>query len=143
MLYLLKMSRCYITRLILSEWFGDNFGHIGMIDLCTVVNAWGTPAFNDIVKIELEQMGVEQLPLQQALSFSSIALDTNIKALPLSCVETDNSIIVKVSIFYTGLISGCHCADDPSPLDEQNEYCEIQLAIQKTSGDTMISLLAD
>ncbi len=114
-----------------------------MIKLWDVVNAWGTPRFNDIIKTALERMGVEQLPLQQALSFSNIALDTNIKALPLSCIETDNSIIVKVSIFYTGLTSGCQCADDLSPVDEQNEYCEIQLTIQKISAETMIRLLAD
>ncbi len=113
-----------------------------MINLCNVVTAWGVPAFNDTLKTELEKMGVDQLPLQQGLSFSNIALDTHIKVVPLSSSETCNSIIIKAGIFYTGIISGCHCADDPSPVDEQNEYCEVQLDIQKISGDTTIHLLA-
>jgi len=111
------------------------------INLRNVVDAWKTPEFNDILKTELEKMGVDELPLQRGLSFSNIALDTDLKVILLSSAETSSSIIVKASVFYTGLISGCHCADDPSPVDEQNEYCEIQLDIQKTSGNTIIGLL--
>ncbi len=114
-----------------------------MINLCNVVNAWDTATFNDILKVELEKMGVDQLPLQQGLSFSNIALDTHIKVVPLSSTETDNSIIIKAGIFYSGIISGCNCADDPSPVNEQNEYCEVQINIQKISGDTIIHLLTD
>ncbi len=114
-----------------------------IINLRNAVNAWGTPAFNGILKAELEKMGVKQLPLQQGLSFSHVALDTHVKVILLSSTEIGNSIIAKVSVFYTGIISGCHCADDPHPVDEQNEYCEIQLDIQKTSADTIISLLVD
>lgn len=114
-----------------------------MINLRNAVNAWGTPVFNNILKTELEQLGVKQLPLQQGLSFSNVALDTYIKVVLLTSSETENNIIVKASIFYTGIISGCNCADDPGPVDEQNEYCEIQLDIRKISGDTIVSLLVD
>ncbi len=114
-----------------------------MINLRNAVNAWGLPAFNDILKTELEQLGVTQLPLQQGLAFSHVALDTHLKVIILASSETNNNIIVKAGIFYTGIISGCNCADDPGSVDEQNEYCEVQLDIKKISGDTVVSFLAD
>jgi len=115
---------------------------MSMINLRDAIDAWGTPDFNNVIKAELEQMSVEQLPLQQGLSFSSIALDTSIQAIIISSSETKKRINVKVSLFYTGVISGCNCADDPSPIDEQSEHCELQLDIDKISGDAAIRLLA-
>ena len=54
-----------------------------------------------------------------------------------------NSILVKAGIFYTGIIAGCSCADDPTPLDEQNEYCELELNINKETAETTIVLLEE
>ena len=45
-----------------------------------------------------------------------------------------HSIDLKVGIFYTGIIAGCSCADDPSPMDTQNEYCEILLTLDRQTG---------
>ncbi len=113
------------------------------INLLAELKVWGTAEFANQLKATLEKMSVTQLPLQRALSFSNIALDTNIKAILLATAENENQLLVKVGLFYTGLVSGCHCADDPSPMEEQNEYCEVQLNIDKHSGDASIELLAD
>jgi len=50
-----------------------------------VVEAWGTPVFRDVLKAALEQLGVEQLPLQQGLSQSSYACDDNITVVIITC----------------------------------------------------------
>ena len=41
----------------------------------------------------------------------------------LSASEDAGLLRVKAGIFYTGIIAGCSCADDPTPIDELNEYC--------------------
>lgn len=55
--------------------------------------------------------------------------------------EEENIIRVKASIFYTGIIHGCNCADDPSPVDELPEHCDVQLDINKFTAETDVTLI--
>ena len=107
------------------------------------LSAWGSPAFRAVLKQEVEQLDRQQLPLQQGLANSSHVTDRPIQAMILSMTEEAARISVKVGIFYTGVIAGCNCADDPTPIDEQNEYCVVQLDINKTTAESTVSLLAD
>ena len=59
----------------------------------------------------------------------------------ISVADDPDHIHVKAGIFYTGIIAGCSCADDPTPVDEQAEYCEVRLEINKATAATAISLL--
>ena len=112
-----------------------------MIQLKKILPAWGTPGFNSILKAELETLGVDQLPLQQGLTSSSFALDKNLAVIILRSSQNTDTISVKASIFYSGVLAGCSCADDPSPNDEQNEYCEVQLEIDRLTGETTVTLI--
>lgn len=114
-----------------------------MIRLTKSLNAWGTPDFEGILKAEIEQLGAEQLPLQQGLSTSSYALDDKLNVRIISVSEEAGFIHAKVGIFYSGIIPGCSCADDPTPVDEQVEYCVVQLEINKTTAETTVALVAE
>jgi hypothetical protein len=105
------------------------------------LKAWGSPDFNDTFREELGSLDVEQLPLQQGLTQSSYVSDSGFSVVILNTAETSNEIQVKTAIFYAGIIAGSCCADDPTPLDEQTEYCEIQFEINKTTAETKINLL--
>jgi len=106
-----------------------------------VVEAWGTPVFRDVLTAALEQLGVEQLPLQQGLSQSSYACDDNIKVVIISVAEKSGYIRATAEIFYTGIIPGCSCADDPTPVDEYAEHCTVQIEINRQTAATVVSLL--
>jgi len=112
-----------------------------MTRLAKALDAWGTPDFADVLKKELEQLDADQLPLQQGLATTSYALDTNLSARIIRVSDDDGFIRVRAGIFYSGIIAGCSCADDPTPVDEQSEYCEVQLAINKATAETTIALL--
>jgi hypothetical protein len=112
-----------------------------MIQLNKSAAAWGSPAFNDILKGELGELGVRQLPLQQGLSGSSHALDSRVEAMIISSTDDTERIHVRAGIFYSGIIAGCSCADDPTPVGELGEYCEVQIEIDKQTAETVITLL--
>lgn len=114
-----------------------------MIRLTQSLNAWGTPDFEGILKTEIEQLSAGQLPLQQGLSTGSYALDDKLSARIIRISEDAGFIRAKVGLFYTGIIAGCNCADDPTPVEEQVEYCVVQLDIDKTTGETAVALLAE
>lgn len=107
------------------------------------LQAWGTPAFRDTLKAEISALGQADLPLQQGLSHTSSVSDTPPQAVILSATDEGNCLQVKAGLFYAGIIGGCSCADDPTPVDEQTEYCEVLLEIDKGSGETKVTLLQE
>ena len=113
-----------------------------MIRLGRALDAWNTPAFRDVLKAELEQLDAEQLPLQQGLSHSSYACDDSIKVVIISVSEEVGVIHATAGIFYTGIIPGCSCADDPSSDDEYAEYCEVRFDINRQTAETVVRLLS-
>jgi hypothetical protein len=127
-------------RLKISGMTGQ---YVEMIRLTETLNAWGTPDFKDILKKEIEQIDAEQLPLQQGLSTGSYAIDDKFNVMIIGVSEAAGSIRVKVGIFYSGIIAGCSCADDPTPVNEESEYCVVQLDINKLTAETTIALLAE
>jgi len=114
-----------------------------MIRLTKALSGWGSPDFEGILKQEIEQLGVKDLPLQQGLSSSSYAMDNKLNVLIINVAEQADLIRAKVGLFYTGIIAGCNCADDPTPADEQSEYCEIQVDINKNTAETNVILLPE
>ena len=114
-----------------------------MITLPEALKAWKTPDFERVLKSEIQKINITQLPLQVGLSQTSYVCDTDISVVILNITETADSIRAKTGIFYAGLIAGSCCADDPTPVCEQTEYCEVQFDIAKQSAKTTVTLLKD
>ena len=114
-----------------------------MIRLHAALTAWGSAAFGAILKNEIEQLAPGQLPLQQGLSVSSAVGSSPHTVRIIRFDESPECIRVRAGIFYSGVIAGCSCADDPTPVDEQNEYCEVQLEIDKRTAETRVTLIPD
>jgi hypothetical protein len=79
--------------------------------------------------------------LQQALAQSSYTDGANRSVRILDVADAGGGIRVKAGIFYTGIIAGCSCADDPTPLNEIAEYCELLFEIDKATAETTVTLL--
>lgn len=107
------------------------------------LKAWKSPDFEDVLKREIEQLPPAQLPLQQGLSASSHALDDPLSVMIISVADEPGFIHARVGVFYSGIIGGCSCADDPTPVEPQGEYCEVLLAIDKTTAETSATLADD
>ena len=79
--------------------------------------------------------------MQQGLSTSSYATDSPRKVMIIRVADDEGFIHVKAVIYYSGTIAGCSCADDPTPVDEQNEHCEVQFEINKKTAGATVALL--
>lgn len=107
------------------------------------LNAWGSPQFSDVLKQELQAQLVEALPLQQGLQSSSHVLDAPRSVMVIVSSAIGNAIHAKVGVFYSGILAGCSCADDPTPVEAVNEYCEVRIEIDRTTGDATAALLSE
>jgi hypothetical protein len=114
-----------------------------MIDLTKTLAAWQTADFNTVCMAEIKQLNPDLLPLQQGLTRSNTANADSLSVRILSTTELPNCLQIKAGLFYTGIIAGCSCSDDPTPNDEINEYCEVQFEIDNQTGEATVTLLQD
>jgi hypothetical protein len=114
-----------------------------MIQLTKALSTWGTPEFKGVIKEEIGKLDADTLLLQQGLRNSSYATTDKLSVIINNVSESEISIRVKVGIFYTGIIPGCNCSDDPTPANEYTEYCELQFDIDKVTAATTVCPLPE
>lgn len=109
-----------------------NFTHI--------VDAWPDAEAKLLLKQAIEGLEERQLPLQKGLSFSSVPSDEPWTAVVLSLQAVGDELVGKASVFYSGLIAGCACDDDPTPQETIPENCEIEVTIDRETGAATVAL---
>ena len=118
-----------------------------MISFPNTLKAWQSNGFDSeltrIFKLEIAELGHKELPLQQGLSLSSYVSNEKISAIINKTEETPNNIIIKSGVFYSGIIAGCSCSDDPTPLDTQSEYCDLLINIDKHTAESSVKLITE
>ena len=112
-----------------------------MIRLSSALRAWGTSDFDDVFRQELMKLNIDQLPLQKAISMGNYVIDAPITVMNINAAETAGAVRVRAGIFFQTVIAGCNCADDPTPASSINEYCEIQLDIDKSTSTASVNLV--
>ncbi len=108
------------------------------------LSAWSSGElenFKQIFKEEITALDENSLPLQEGLSRANYADGSDLSVLILNIKEFPQIIKIKTGIFYQGIIAGCNCSDDPSPMASHTEYCEIYFEIDKKSAKTTVFLL--
>ncbi len=111
-----------------------------MILLADALAAWGSDDVESRLKIEMEKLDSAVLPLQQGLSTGSYALGDKFSVMIIKVGARENTLSAKAGIFYAGAIPGCSCSDDPTPDEEYAEYCEVEVSIDRCTGEALISL---
>ena len=107
----------------------------------TFVNAlldWQTNAFPRTLKRELEGLEAGLLPLHKGVCRGGHVDDSDICATFLSARDDGAVIRARVGIFFSEIIAGCSCGDDPT---SENAYCEIEVVIDKETADARFALI--
>ncbi|MGB7988942.1 MAG: hypothetical protein WCF44_06075 [Candidatus Methylophosphatis roskildensis] len=116
-----------------------NTKHWRTIQLPASLRAWNSPGFAGVLKQEIERLGAGSLPLQQGLTSSSYALDDDFEVMIIGVADEPGFILAHVGIFFSGIIAGCSCPDDPTPVGPQGEYCELRFTIDKATAATTVA----
>ncbi len=104
------------------------------------LEAFATASFNNVLRQEVCALDPDLLPLQQGLQNSSYAISDKLSVTVLEVKQDDKNITIKAGLLYNGIIAGCSCSDDPTPIDETNEYCDVVFCINKQTAETTVRL---
>lgn len=106
------------------------------------MRSWGTPAFERILKQEVA-LARSELPLQQGLTYGSHVVESPVTVTINRITELDEIIEIHAGIFYQSIIAGCSCTDDPTPMSELTEYCDVLLSIDRKSALAIVRLISE
>lgn len=112
-----------------------------MLRLTRTLSAKDSADLAAVFKQELAQQGRDYLPLQQALRQGSSVLDSPLTVLMHDARTDAQQLRIRAGIFYQSVTAGCSCADDPTPLNEHTEYCEVEVLIDTRDAQTTVFLI--
>lgn len=98
------------------------------LSLPRTLAALDSPEFARILQEEVAAQA-DRLPLQEHLRHTDRALTEGIRVVPLHVERDGDRVRIKAGIFYQGILAGSCCADDPTPVEPQQEYCEVWILI--------------
>jgi len=78
------------------------------------------------------------LPLRHGCEQGGLVDDHDISASVLGVEQTPDHVTARVGVFFTEIVGGCNCHDDPL---QASAYCVIEVRIDRTTGATEFSPL--
>ncbi|MGD8803274.1 MAG: glucosamine--fructose-6-phosphate aminotransferase [Gammaproteobacteria bacterium] len=94
--------------------------------------ASGSADFVHALKCQLESLPAGSLPLEQGTSQGGYVDDSDISVTVIRVSEKNGRIQGKIGVFFTEIVVGCGCGDDPFPV---NAYCELQISLDKNTAE--------
>ena len=111
-----------------------------MVTYTQSIQNFQSDIFKHDFKYFIENISPGILPLFKCTSQGGIVDESNISASVLSITESFDTINVKTAIFFTEIVGGCNCADDPVSV---NAYGELVIGINKLSKEVSFSVIDD
>jgi len=105
----------------------------------TLLN-WQQPQLKSVLTQELLQLDNDALPLQKATNFGGSIKPEQLDLVILSTTENNDDLLIKTGVFFTEIIGGCNCHDDPT---EENIYCEVLITINKKNASSRFMLIEE
>jgi hypothetical protein len=107
----------------MTEYHRPSFGN--------ALRDWGTEQFNQSLKVELKALGAGHLPLHGGTNQGGWVDDSDLDVTVISARDSGQAIKVRLSVFFTEVVGGCSCGDDPFGLPA---CCTLQVTIEKQTG---------
>ncbi len=111
-----------------------------MPKLLNSLHAWKSDSFVQTLKSEIENLKTGILPLEKGISQGGLVDDSDIAVTVLGFADDEDAIQVDVGIFFTEVVGGCSCGDEPMA---NNVYCEMQIRIEKATAEAKMLVLSN
>ena len=107
------------------------------IQLPDSVRNWNSADFSSSFKREIQGLPSGTLPLQSRGMQNGLVDDSDLSLILLQTTETGDMYKIRTGVFFSEVIGGCSCGDEPVA---ENAYCELWVRIHKTTAEASIFL---
>jgi hypothetical protein len=104
------------------------------------LSSQGSESFRQTLKAELESLAGGTLPLDKGCSRGGYADDREIAVTILAVKQGQGFIRAQVGVFFSEVVAGCSCGDDPLT---ENAYCEMEVAIDRESAEAQFMVISE
>ena len=105
------------------------------IRLTGALGDWRSKAFAQDLRRQILALEPGTLPLQLAASRGGVV--TGARDVTILHVRREGGLLlVRIGVFFTEVVGGCSCGDDPFTTDD---YCELYLRIDTASSRAEVS----
>ena len=108
-----------------------------MIQLSKTCESWPSADSASVLKDEIKHLDAGSLPLQQFTTQGGIVDDADISVTVLGLDDQGDEIRAKVGVFFTEVVGGCNCHDDPVLA---NAYGELRLSINRQTAEVAFNI---
>ncbi len=102
------------------------------------LSAWESARFASAFLEEAGSLPVGELRLERLLQYGSQAVGA-LQFMILASEADADCLRVRAGVFFQSVLSGCACADDPTPETLYNEYGELVFVIDRKTGLARVS----
>ena len=95
--------------------------------------AWGTDIFAEALKMELERLRSDVLPIAQAVESGNRLDDSDLGIIVNEVKDDDKRIYAKVGVFFNQIVECLTCRGGDGMCDEA--YCELLVTLDKATGE--------
>ena len=99
---------------------------------------WGTPRFEQMLKNEIEALEPACLPLSRGTGLGGRIDGPDLAVTIISARENGQTIQARVGVFFTEIVGGCSCGDEPF---SQPAFCVLQVSIDKQTSHAGFELI--
>jgi hypothetical protein len=110
-----------------------------VVSLGNSLRAWNTAAFAGSLKADILGLGAGVLPLHEAAAGGCVD-EGDIEITLLGTSHSATEIHANIGIFFTEVIAGCSCGDEPAA---SNAYCELRVSIDRGNGQARFEVIHD
>ena len=109
-----------------------------MLNLYDALAFRGTTEFPARLKCAIEALDAGYMPLHQCVNQGGQADASHMAVTVLDVTEVQDDIRARIGVFFTEVVGGCSCGDEPF---EQPVYCELGVTIDRQSGDAVFNVI--
>ena len=103
-----------------------------MILLNLSINSWGTDAFKETLKKELECLRSDVLPIAHVIDAGNRLDDSDLGIIVNAVRDDEANIYASVGVFFNQIVECLTCSGGDGMCDEA--YCELSVTIDKATG---------
>lgn len=109
-----------------------------MLNLNDALTFRETREFSVQLKHAIEALDASDMPLHRCVNQGGQVDARDMAVTVLDVAEVEEEIRARVGVFFTEVVGGCSCGDEPF---ESPVYCELGVTINRQSGDAVFTVI--